>query len=91
MFPLLNPFLPWYTTPMKLSVYAKLIGVTYKTAHRWWRAGKLDAYQLDTGTIVVRPPEHETSKQAINVALYARAIGHPHQSNSHTKSLSNNT
>jgi predicted site-specific integrase-resolvase len=27
------------------------MGVTYKTAFRWWKAGKLDAYQLDTGTV----------------------------------------
>jgi len=39
---------------MKLSEYAKQHNVTYKTAHRWWKAGKLDAFQLDTGTIVVR-------------------------------------
>lgn len=57
---------------MKLSSYAKMIGVTYKTAHRWWRAGKLDAYQLDTGTIVVRPPEHVAERRAVNIALYAR-------------------
>lgn len=57
---------------MKLSAYAKMTRVTYKTAHRWWRAGKLDAYQLDTGTIVVCPPEHITEKRAVNVGLYAR-------------------
>lgn len=67
-----NPFLPWYTAPMKLSMYARTIGVTYKTAHRWWKAGKLDAYQLDTGTIIVRPPENATEKQVAHVALYAR-------------------
>ncbi len=39
---------------MKLSTYARQIGGTYKTAHRWWKSGKLDAYQLETGTIVVR-------------------------------------
>ena len=35
---------------MRLSQYAKRMNVTYKTAYRWWKAGKLDAYQLDTGT-----------------------------------------
>ena len=57
---------------MKLSTYAHQIGVTYKTAHRWWTAGKLDAYQLDTGTIVVRKIEREAEKPVTNVALYAR-------------------
>src|SRR5713101_2816056 len=53
---------------MKLS-YARQIGVTYKTAYRWWQAGKLDAYQMDTGTVIVR----DTLKvSATNVALYTR-------------------
>jgi predicted site-specific integrase-resolvase len=40
------------------------------TAFRWWKAGKLDAYQLDTGTIIVRDPT--TKHEALKVALYAR-------------------
>jgi predicted site-specific integrase-resolvase len=55
---------------MRLSEYAKQMGVTYKTAFRWWKAGKLDAYQLDTGTIIVRDPIE--SKTPTGVALYAR-------------------
>ena len=54
---------------MKLSTYARQIGVTYKTAYRWWKAGKLDAYQLDTGTVIVRDP---LKVSANHVALYAR-------------------
>jgi len=46
---------------MKLSAYARQIGVTYKTAYRWWKAGKLDAYQLDTGTA-------EEKRNALNTA-----------------------
>lgn len=53
---------------MKLSAYAKQVGVTYKTAYQWWRAGQLDAYQLPTGTIIVR----EAKLSATGVALYAR-------------------
>jgi putative resolvase len=53
---------------MKLSTYAKTKGVTYRTAHRWWKAGKLDAYQLETGTVIVR--DEITRPQGI--ALYAR-------------------
>lgn len=44
--------------------------VNYKTAYRWWKAGKLDAYQLDTGTIIVREPV--AGEAPTNVALYAR-------------------
>lgn len=55
---------------MRLSQYAKQMGVSYRTAFRWWKAGKLDAYQLDTGTIIVREPV--SSHAPTNVALYAR-------------------
>lgn len=54
---------------MRLSTYAKNMGVSYKTAWRWWKEGKLNAYQLDTGTIIVREPQETPS----GVALYARA------------------
>ena len=39
---------------MKLSEYARHLGISYKTAWRWWHAGKLDAYQAASGTIIVR-------------------------------------
>ncbi len=55
---------------MRLSQYAKQIGVSYKTAFRWWKAGKLDAYQRDTGTVIVREPAQQPD--AGGVALYAR-------------------
>lgn len=55
---------------MRLSQYATKMGVSYRTAFRWWKAGKLDAYQLDTGTIIVREPL--ASEPPTNVALYAR-------------------
>jgi trans-aconitate methyltransferase len=40
----------------------------YKTAYHWWQAGQLDAYQLPTGTIIVR----EAHPAPSGVALYAR-------------------
>ncbi len=55
---------------MRLSQYAKKMGVSYRTAFRWWKAGKLDAYQLDTGTLIVREPV--SSEPEASVALYAR-------------------
>jgi putative resolvase len=58
----------WYSLNMRLSAYAKQVGVTYKTAWQWWKDGRLDAYQLPTGTVVVREPHHAPS----GVALYAR-------------------
>lgn len=55
---------------MKLSSYAKQVGVSYKTAHRWWKAGQISGYQLPTGTIVVT---ENMSKNRSNIAcIYAR-------------------
>jgi putative resolvase len=53
---------------MKLSTYAKKLGISYKTAWRYFKDGKLDAYQTETGTIIVR----ESVEKARGVALYAR-------------------
>jgi predicted site-specific integrase-resolvase len=55
---------------VKLSTYAKKLGVCYRTAWDWWKKGKLNAYQLDTGTIIVvdEPSPHVQLK----VAIYAR-------------------
>ena len=55
---------------MRLSHYAKQMNVSYKTAFRRWKAGWLDAYQLDTGTIIVRDPFPETTTPK-GIALYA--------------------
>ena len=52
----------------ELSQCAKQVGVSYKTAYRWWKDGKLDAYQSHAGTIIVR----EQPDRPTGVALYAR-------------------
>ena len=54
---------------MKLSVWAELQGISYKTAWRMWKAGTMPVRceQLPTGTVVV----HAESKSS-GVALYAR-------------------
>jgi predicted site-specific integrase-resolvase len=59
---------------MKLSAWAKANGLTYKTAWRMWRDGKLPipAEQLATGTVIVHPPEAPVVDA---VALYARVSG----------------
>jgi predicted site-specific integrase-resolvase len=39
---------------IKLSQWAKQQGISYSTAYRWFRAGKIsNAQQLETGTIMV--------------------------------------
>lgn len=55
---------------MKLSDWARQQGVTYKTAWKWFKQGKLPvpAEQLPTGTILVYPEKQTSGK----VAIYAR-------------------
>ncbi len=54
---------------MKLSVWAELQGISYKTAWRMWKAGALPvpAEQLPTGTVIVH-----AERRAMGVAVYAR-------------------
>lgn len=51
--------------------YAKKVGISYKTAWRWYKAGNLDAYQTATGMVVVRDPQAEKPITG-RTALYAR-------------------
>lgn len=45
---------------MKLSTYAKQLGVTYRTAWNMFKDGKIDgAYQLPTGTVIVPDKQQE--------------------------------
>ena len=55
---------------MKLSVWAKQQGITYKTAWKWWKAGKLpvEVQQMPTGTLIVK----EQNTAPGSAALYAR-------------------
>jgi len=56
---------------MKLTNYAKQHGISYKTAWRWFKDGKLPGFQMDTGTIIVNGPALATVVKA-KVAIYAR-------------------
>jgi predicted site-specific integrase-resolvase len=57
---------------MSLKDYARQQGVSYRTAWRWWKAGKLRGQQMDTGTILIEtePAAHVHASQ--RVAIYAR-------------------
>lgn len=58
---------------MKLKDYARQQGVSYRTAWRWWKAGKLPGHQMDTGTILIEPDAHRSGVSSQRVAIYARA------------------
>ena len=57
---------------MKLSEYAKRLGIKYQTAYVHFRSGLIkDAYQLETGTIIVPEPSLQSGKPPYTV-VYAR-------------------
>lgn len=55
---------------MKLSDWAKKNGLSYRTAHRLWKSGKLPcrAEQIETGTILV----YEYEKKPMKIVTYSR-------------------
>lgn len=64
---------------MKLSEYAKKLGICYHTAWRLWKSGKLDAYQLPTGTVIVK--SEEEAKLPNKVCIYARVSSSENKDN----------
>lgn len=64
---------------MKLSTYAKKVGVCYKTAWRWYQKGKISGYQMSTGTIIITQEEQRTCPQ--KVAIYARVSSNENKKN----------
>lgn len=64
---------------MKLSSYAKKLGITYRTAFNYYQKGMIKgAYQLDTGTIIV--PD-ETKDKLEYTVIYARVSSSENKSN----------
>lgn len=63
---------------MKLSVWAKQEGISYRTAHRWFKNDMLpvDSYQTKTGSIFIK--ENILNKENVeeNVAIYCRVSSH---------------
>jgi predicted site-specific integrase-resolvase len=56
---------------IKLSQWAKQNSLTYRTAHKYFKAGKLPAIQLESGTILVDLPE-EVNKNLGKTVIYCR-------------------
>ena len=59
---------------MKLSIWAKKQGISYRTAWRWYKEGKLpvEAEKTATGTILIKEPIENFGQ----VAIYARVSSH---------------
>ena len=68
---------------MKLSQYAKQLGICYKTAWRWFKSGEIDGYQTRTGTVIITEPTIIKQPKGKNekVAIYARVSASENKSN----------
>jgi predicted site-specific integrase-resolvase len=70
---------------MKLSAYAKKLGVTYKSAWNYYKQGLIpEAYTLPTGIIII--PEKENLEKGVLTATYARVSSTENKSNLSTQS-----
>jgi len=68
---------------MKLSQYAKKVGVTYRTAWRWYQLGKINGYQMPSGTIIIT--EEEKLSLPEKVVIYARVSSSENKKNLDTQ------
>jgi predicted site-specific integrase-resolvase len=68
---------------MKLSQYAKKLGISYKTAIRHYHKGFIKGYQLPTGTIIVENFDSLPKKE--HVVIYSRVSSSENRSNLETQ------
>lgn len=67
---------------MKLIDYARQQGISYRTAWRWYKAGKIQGHQMDTGTILVTESIPLKDMPASSkVAVYTRVSSSENKSN----------
>lgn len=58
---------------MKLSEYARRMGVSWRTANRWFHDGQIEgAYQMPSGTIIVPDEDKLTPSEDGATIVYAR-------------------
>lgn len=67
---------------MKLSTYAKKLGISYRTAWDMFRRSEIQGYRLPTGTIIITENEDVPPPQLQNkVVVYARVSSSENKSN----------
>jgi len=66
---------------MKLSEYAKLYGVTYRTAWNHWKTGKVSGIQLPTGTVVLQNVQKSIPIDENTVCIYTRVSSSENKDN----------
>lgn len=69
---------------MKLSSYARKLGIHYNTAYRMFRRGQIAGYQLPTGTVIIEEPVKQGPARKASqrlVAVYARVSSSENKTN----------
>src|SRR5256712_11045305 len=77
-----------YTRSMKLSSYAKKLGIHYNTAYRMFKRGQIAGYQLPTGTVIIEEPVAQRvilEPRPPFVAVYARVSSSENKQNLDTQ------
>jgi putative resolvase len=77
-----------YTQSMKLSSYARTLGIHYNTAYRMFKRGQIAGYQLPTGTVIIEEPVehgHVLPAKPCLVAVYARVSSSENKKNLDTQ------
>src|SRR5258707_13389178 len=73
---------------MKLSSYAKKLGIHYNTAYRMFKRGQIAGYQLPTGTVIIEEPVEQTMiapPRSRFIAVYARVSSSENKKNLDTQ------
>lgn len=73
---------------MKLSSYAKKLGIHYNTAYRLFKRGQIKGYQLPTGTAIIEEPVEKAvmyDPADQQVAVYARVSSRENKKNLDTQ------
>jgi putative resolvase len=66
---------------MKLQTYAEFVGVSYKTAWRWWKQGTIHGERLPSGTILVMEDVSQHPEREELVVVYARVSANENRPN----------
>ena len=77
-----------YIPSMKLSSYAKKLGIHYNTAYRLYKRGQIPGYQMPTGTVIIEEPINQTEERALRsqfVVVYARVSSTENKKNLDTQ------
>ncbi len=72
---------------MKLSEYAHQHGISYKTAWRWWRDGRLPGKQMPSGTVILENmgATKELAPGRPRVTIYVRVSSAEHRARLETQ------